>query len=297
LAPIYDQLAEKYKENAEIVIAKMDSTVNELEDIKIQSFPTIKYFPAGSKEGEDYSGGRTAADMTDFINRKAGTSVRVKTAPSAVAVLSPSNFDSIVKDSKKDVLVEFYAPWCGHCKKLAPDYDKAAISLEGEETAVIAKVDCDEHKELCSKYGVSGYPTLKFYPKDNKEGEAYNGGRSPKDFVDFFNQRSGTERTVGGGFAPEAGRIEALDDIASRFKSNPSSRQSLLKEIESAETKGHKNAEFAKFYSLTMKRILEKGDSYASDEVSRLQRMLTGTIAAKNAAQFQKRINILKQFI
>ena len=50
LAPIWDELGEKYKDHADIVIAKMDSTANEVEDVSIQSFPTLKYFPAGAKD-------------------------------------------------------------------------------------------------------------------------------------------------------------------------------------------------------------------------------------------------------
>merc|ERR1711893_272463 len=67
LAPIWDELGEKYKDNANIVIAKMDSTANELEDVKIQSFPTIKYFPKGSDEVIDYNGERTLDGFTKFL--------------------------------------------------------------------------------------------------------------------------------------------------------------------------------------------------------------------------------------
>lgn len=64
----------------------------------------------------------------DFLNQKAGTNARIKEAPTAVTVLTDDNFDSIVKDSTKNVLVEFYAPWCGHCKSLAPIYEKLAAT-------------------------------------------------------------------------------------------------------------------------------------------------------------------------
>lgn len=67
LAPIWDQLGEKFKDNADIVIAKMDATANELEDIKIHSFPTIKYFPSGSSKAVDYSGERTLEGFTKFL--------------------------------------------------------------------------------------------------------------------------------------------------------------------------------------------------------------------------------------
>lgn len=68
LTPIYEQLGEKYKENNDVLIAKMDATANELEDIKIQSFPTIKLFPKNSEEAIDYQGERTVEALARFID-------------------------------------------------------------------------------------------------------------------------------------------------------------------------------------------------------------------------------------
>jgi len=234
--------------------------------------------------------------MTDFINKKAGTTGRIKAAPSAVVTLTTSNFDQVVgKD--KDVLIEFYAPWCGHCKRLAPDYEKVAISLDGEDSVVIAKVDADNDKELGSRFGVTGYPTIKFFPKGTSSGEDYNGGRTPKDFVDFINQKSGTERTVGGGFTDTAGRLPELDELAQQFRDNVGSRDAILKQAEAYKPGSHVNAEFAKFYAITMKRIMAKGEGFVAEETARLARLLAGGgITPKSAAQFQKRNNIVKQF-
>jgi len=74
LAPIWDQLAEKYADNENVVIAKMDSTANELEDVKVQSFPTLKFFPAGSDEVVDYDGDRTLEAFVKYLDDKLGGS-------------------------------------------------------------------------------------------------------------------------------------------------------------------------------------------------------------------------------
>jgi len=131
----------------------------------VSGYPTIKFLPKGSTTFEDYNAGRTAEDIIEFLNQKTKAGLKISKPYSPVVDLNPSNFDSIVLDSQKDVLVEFYAPWCGHCKQLAPKYELLAKAYINEDDVAITKVDCDKNKDLCSKYDVKGFPTLKWFSK------------------------------------------------------------------------------------------------------------------------------------
>lgn len=73
-----------------------------------------------------------------------------------------------------------YAPWCGHCKTLAPKFEEAAAALKDQEIR-LAKIDCTEsnNAKLCADYGVEGYPTLKVVTNNNLEKlRDYNGARN-----------------------------------------------------------------------------------------------------------------------
>lgn len=78
-----------------------------------------------------------------------------------VVVLKDTNFTDVVNNNRF-VLVEFYAPWCGHCQALAPEYAAAATELKGENV-VLAKIDATEESEVAQKFDVQGFPTIYFF--------------------------------------------------------------------------------------------------------------------------------------
>ena len=97
--------------------------------------------------------------------------------------LTPPNFSPQVVRSDSPVLVEFFAPWCGHCKNLAPAWEKAASALRG--AVKVAAVDCDAHPQLAQQFGVKGFPTIKLFSPHLKSPLDYEGGREAKPIVDY----------------------------------------------------------------------------------------------------------------
>ncbi|KAJ2705191.1 protein disulfide-isomerase precursor, partial [Coemansia spiralis] len=83
-------------------------------------------------------------------------------------------------------LVEFYAPWCGHCKSLAPEYEKAATTLKDEGIS-LAKVDCTEEQALCEEMEVPGFPTLKIFRSGTPTD--YNGPRKEEGIVSYLRKQ------------------------------------------------------------------------------------------------------------
>lgn len=97
---------------------------------------------------------------------------------------------------------------------------------------MVAKCDADKHRELGSRYGVTGFPTIKFFAKGNsKEAQDYSGPREEQDLVDFLNQKSGAKRSVTGELDDYAGRLSDLDAI---LKKHSTITESTKQELEAA---------------------------------------------------------------
>lgn len=90
-----------------------------------------------------------------------GTAFGLYGSNSKVVKLDKNNFKNLVLNSKEIWLVEFFAPWCGHCKSLAPEWEKAAKALEG--IVKIGAVDMTTDEEAGRPYGIQGFPTIKFF--------------------------------------------------------------------------------------------------------------------------------------
>ena len=111
-----------------------------------------------------------------------------------VKYLTAKNFDQVAFDKTKNVLVEFYAPWCGHCKKLAPVLDKFAESLiaEKKDDYVVAKIDATINELPHSR--VRSFPTIRLYKAGENEMAEYNG--ESKSFLKYFKLLRYSEREV-----------------------------------------------------------------------------------------------------
>jgi len=107
-----------------------------------------------------------------------------------VLILTDANYEAALKDNEF-IFIKFYAPWCGHCKRLAPDWAKAATQLkEAGVAGKIAKMDCTTEKDSCGKNEVRGYPTLKFFA-NGEVVEKYAGKRTAEDIVEYVTEKSG----------------------------------------------------------------------------------------------------------
>ncbi|KAJ6404129.1 hypothetical protein OIU84_012339 [Salix udensis] len=278
LAPEYEKLGSSFKKAKTVLIGK--------------------WFPKGSLEPKKYEGPRTVEALAEFVNNEGGLNVKIAAVPSSVAVLTADNFNDIVLDENKDVLVEFYAPWCGHCKNLAPTYEKVAAAFKSEKDVVVANLDADKYKDLAEKYGVSGFPTLKFFPKGNKAGEDYDGGRDLDDFVAFINEKSGTSRDGKGQLTSKAGTVESLDALVKEFvAAGADEKKAVFSRIEEeVEKLKGSTARYGKIYLKAAKTCMVKGADYAKNEIERLQRLLEKSISPAKADEFTLKKNILSAF-
>lgn len=120
------------------------------------------------------------------------TLLSLAAAALATEELTAATFDAGI--AGKSAFVKFFAPWCGHCKKLKPAWDQLAEEFKANPNVAIIDVDCtkDESKSLCSKFGVKGYPTVKYFTDSTDAmGADYKGGRTFEDLKKFADENLG----------------------------------------------------------------------------------------------------------
>ncbi|KAL5362722.1 thioredoxin-like protein [Aspergillus floccosus] len=299
LAPVYEELGQAFAHAEDkVTVGKVDA--DEHRDLGkrfgIQGFPTLKWFDGKSDTPEDYKGGRDLESLSAFITEKTGVRPRgPKKEPSNVEMLTDSSFKSTI-GGDKDVLVAFTAPWCGHCKNLAPTWETLANDFALEPNVVIAKVDAEaENARATAKdQGVTGYPTIKFFPKGSTEGIAYSGARSEEAFIDFLNEKTGTNRAVGGGLNEKAGTVAALDELVARYTSSEKFSE-LVAEVSKA-AKGLQD-KYAQYYVKVAQKLADNHE-YAQKEFARLSKILKkGGSAPEKVDDMISRSNVLRRFL
>ncbi|KAI0559984.1 Disulfide-isomerase PDIA-1 Endoplasmic reticulum secreted [Gracilaria domingensis] len=114
--------------------------------------------------------------------------------------VTPADFDTLLDPAKASVMVEFYAPWCGHCKSLAPEYQKLGEAFERSKDVVIAQVDADAHKELANRFKIQGFPTLKWVQKGSKfeDAEDVKASRTASALLEYVNEKTGGQKKLKG---------------------------------------------------------------------------------------------------
>jgi len=157
---------------------------------------------------------------------------------------------------------------------------------------VIAKVDAEANKAISQQHGITGYPTIKFFPKGSATPVDYAGGRDEKSFVTYINEKAGTHRSVGGGLDAMGGTIEALDSIISKFTG---SNLALITDDVKAAAGGLKD-KYTDYYMKVLGKLADN-EGYAEKELSRLEGLLKkGGLGRSKVDDLTSRVNILRKF-
>lgn len=119
------------------------------------NYPDPDQFGGDEDDGEDFD------DFSGFDPHSEEEYKEPEVDDKDVVVLKERNFTTVVENNRF-VMVEFYAPWCGHCQALAPEYAAAATELKSDGV-VLAKVDATQENELSHEYDVQGFPTVYFF--------------------------------------------------------------------------------------------------------------------------------------
>jgi len=200
LVKVFNEIAPQVRERIQLVSSGitegLETRLAEYIGITADMLPTVRIHDTrGDLKKYNMEGDITADNILDFVNKwtegKLSASLKSEEIPAtqtkAVHYLVGKAFDSVVMDPTKDVLVKFFAPWCGHCKTMAPIYEELAEKLKHNKNLIIAEMDATLNET--DKVNIQGFPTLKFWPAGNKETPMeYDGERTLEGFENYLTK-------------------------------------------------------------------------------------------------------------
>lgn len=223
LAPAWDEVAFRWggADDAKVVSIDADAHKDVAAAWDIKGFPTILYFGEGVEshaDAEPYVGAREAKALAAWIEEKSGVAPLRAAPPAAPETYGPTveEFDAILAEETRPLVVAFTAPWCGHCKNLKPTWKKVMEAYADSEDVRVLEVDAAAQKTLAQRYQIGGFPTIKFvFPKAHittggEVEEAYRGARSEEAIRAWIDAGVESAQTI----PDDAGRIEVCDAFA-----------------------------------------------------------------------------------
>lgn len=166
---------------------------------------------------DKYTGLRNHEGLKVYVSMMLGKSADESSQKSKSTDDTPHAILSLTGDSFKHGVekgfsfVKFFAPWCGHCKRLAPTWEQLGKKFFGNKDVNIMKVDCtlEASKELCNEQEVEGFPSLYLY-RDGRKVSEYNGSRNLDDLYDFVMIYLQTHDELWFCYAPHRNRVSRL---------------------------------------------------------------------------------------
>lgn len=144
---------------------------------------------AASAKGED-SSARATAETSARTSARTDETTRTRSKRPLrpyVEELTGATVASYAADPTKNVLLEFYAPWCGHCERFEPFYYEVGAAFADVEDTRVARIDVDRYRDVAAAFNVSGLPSLQLFPKGYKSRGLHfkSAERRPADIVAF----------------------------------------------------------------------------------------------------------------
>ncbi|XP_002160266.3 uncharacterized protein LOC100199495 isoform X1 [Hydra vulgaris] len=293
-----------FRNRDDIFIGKIDTykSLKLASHFRIDDYCSLKYFVKGSKVAESYEDTISKELVIKFVETKSSYQGVTDLYKEPLIELNLDNFDRIVKNENKFVIVYFYTSWCKKCTLLSKTIRQVAQVFQNDKDCVIAQLDGEKWFNITVKEKIGVYPTFVFYSKTEKDGKLYYPGKFDENWTNynitkFLNINCGLRKVIDEAEDEKVGTLDELNVYAKHFMQQiDMKRKKTVRHVIQLiqEFPPHKRWK-GEIYVDLMTTIMKEGDIYISNEINRIEKLLHAGIVQDKENLIQKK-NILKEF-